>query len=107
MSDESPAYTAIGREFAGGHETTEHSWREYVRPGGIHSNTIEGAFALLKRGVYGTFHSVSRKHLRRYVAEFELRYNARKMDDGERVALAVKAADGKRLTYAEHVVGKG
>lgn len=105
MTDESSAYTKIGREFSGGHGTTEHSWREYVSPENpeVHSNTIEGAFSLLKRGIYGTFHSVSRKHLHRYCAEFEFRYNARHLDDGQRVALAVKATEGKRLTYAEQV----
>ncbi|MBK8200449.1 MAG: IS1595 family transposase [Acidobacteria bacterium] len=107
MTDESAAYKAIGHEFAGGHGTTEHSWKEYVskEDPSVHSNTIEGAFSLLKRGIYGTFHSVSRKHLHRYCAEFEFRYNARKLDDGQRVALAVKTTEGKRLTYREQVGG--
>jgi transposase-like protein len=103
-TDESSAYTAIGKTFAGGHETVAHGKKEYAR-GDAHSNTIEGAFSLLKRGVYGTFHSVSRKHLHRYLAEFEFRYNARKLSDAERVALAVKATQGKRLTYAEQIAG--
>jgi len=105
MTDESRAYEGVGAEFAGGHDTTRHSAREYVRPGGIHSNTIEGAFSLLKRGVYGTFHSISRKHLHRYCAEFEFRYSARNLNDGERVAKAVKAIEGKRLTYKQQVGG--
>ena len=105
MTDESSAYTAVGRQFKGGHETTNHSHYEYVRKGdpSIHSNTIESAFSLLKRGVYGTFHSVSRKHLPKYLGEFEFRYNARKVDDAERVARAIRRADGKRLTYADHI----
>jgi transposase-like protein len=103
-TDESSAYTEIGREFRS-HQTTQHSAKEYVR-GKIHSNTIEGAFSLLKRGVYGTFHSVSRKHLHRYCAEFEFRYNAKDVDDGERVTRAVKALEGKRLTYAQQVGGQ-
>lgn len=103
-ADESSAYTTVGRQFKGGHETVAHSRKEYAR-GDVHSNTIEGAFSLLKRGVYGTFHSVSRKHLHRYLAEFEFRHNARNLDDGERVSLAVKAADGKRLTYRQQVAG--
>ena len=53
--------------------------------------------SLLKRGLYGTFHKVSRKHLHRYVSEFEFRYNTRYMDDGERVNRAIRAAEGKRL----------
>jgi hypothetical protein len=50
----------------------------------------ESAFSLLKRGIYGTFHNVSRRHLHRYVAEFDFRWNARKVDDGQRVARAIQ-----------------
>lgn len=104
ITDELHAYKSIGRGFAGGHETVNHGRREYAR-GEIHSNTIEGLFSLLKRGMYGTFHSVSKKHLHRYLDEFAFRYNARKMNDGERAEAAVRAAVGKRLTYAEQVQG--
>lgn len=104
ITDESSAYTKVGREFAGGHETVHHAKHEYAR-GDVNSNTIEGCFSLIKRGVYGTFHSVSKKHLHRYVAEFEFRYNARKLNDGERVARFIKTADGKRLTYKQQVAG--
>jgi transposase-like protein len=103
-TDESTAYARIGECFEGGHESVAHGKREYAR-GDVHSNTIEGAFSLLKRGIYGTFHSVSRKHLPKYLAEFEFRYNARKANDGDRLALAIKASDGKRLTYAQQVTG--
>lgn len=102
MTDESPAYTKLGREFGGGHGTTAHAKGEYAR-GEIHSNTIESAFSLIKRGVYGTFHSVSKKHLHRYMSEFEFRYNTRSLTDGERIAAAIKATEGKRLTYAEQI----
>jgi len=61
------------------------------------------ALSLLKRGLYGTFHSVSRKHLHRYLGEFDFRYNARKIEDGERAAMAIRSANGKRLTYAEQI----
>ena len=74
--------------------------REYVR-GDVTTNTVEGFFSLLKRGVYGTFHSVSKKHLHRYVAEFEFRYNGRYLDDGARTVLAIKKAEGKRLMYRQ------
>ncbi len=80
-----------------------HGRREYVR-GDVTTNTIEGFFSLLKRGIYGTFHSVSKEHLHRYLAEFEYRYNTRKMDDGERTALAIQRGDGKRLRYREPVL---
>lgn len=104
VTDESPAYLRAGKNFEGGHETVNHGKLEYVR-GDVYSNTIEGAFSLLKRGLIGTFHHVSKKHLHRYAAEFEFRYNARKCDDGERVVRLVKATDGKRLTYKEQVAG--
>lgn len=81
----------LGQVFRGGHETVKHSAREYVRHGSdVHSNTIEGVFSLIKRGVMGTFYSVSRKHLPNYLNEFEFRWNTRKMDDGERVSRAIR-----------------
>jgi hypothetical protein len=60
-------------------------------------------FSLLRRGVMGTFHSVSRKHLQNYLNEFQFRWNTRKMNDGERVSAAIKNVDGKRLEYRESV----
>jgi hypothetical protein len=100
MTDRSAVYTQVGRRFAR-HGTTNHHLGEYARSDGTHSNTIESAFSLLKRGIMGTFHSVSRKHLHRYVAEFDFRWNARKIDDGARTALAIQSAEGKRLRYKE------
>ena len=100
ITDERPGYRGIGREFEGGHETVNHSAKEYVR-GDVTTNTVEVCFSLLKRGVIGTFHHVSKKHLHRYVAEFEFRYNTRKADDGSRTAAAIKAAEGKRLFFYE------
>lgn len=82
----------------------KHGLQEYVRVGtDVHTNTIEGVFSLLKRGVYGTFHSVSRKHLPNYLNEFEFRWNTRKLDDGQRVSRVVKMLDGKRLQCRESV----
>lgn len=75
-----------------------HSEREYAR-GDVSTNTVEAFFAVLKRGVYGTFHNVSRKHLHRYVSEFEFRWNNRGVDDGERTRRAILGAEGKRLMY--------
>ena len=102
MTDESYLYRKVGRQFAGGHESVKHSIGEYVR-GDAHTNSIEGFFSLLKRGVYGTFHSVSKKHLHRYLAEFQYRYNTRRLDDGERTAIAIKKAEWKRLEYRDQV----
>jgi hypothetical protein len=82
---------------------TDHSKREYAKCDGTHSNTAESAFTLLKRGIYGTFRNVDRKHLHRYVAEFDFRWNARKIDDGKRTALAIRKAERKRLRYREPV----
>jgi ISXO2-like transposase domain len=104
ITDEFSIYKTPGKAFAGGHETVKHGLNEYVRFGtDVHSNTIEGVFSLLKRGVMGTFHSVSRKHLPNYLNEFQFRWNTRKLDDGERVSRVVKALDGKRLQYRESV----
>ncbi|MHC4171614.1 MAG: IS1595 family transposase [Planctomycetota bacterium] len=100
MTDKFKSYRKIGRKFTGGHFAIEHGLGVYAR-GDIYTNTAESFFALIKRGVYGTFHAVSKKHLHRYVSEFEFRWNHRKIDDGERVAAAIKGADGKRLMYRE------
>jgi transposase-like protein len=102
MTDERRGYVTVGREFEGGHHTVNHSQGEYSR-GDVTTNTIEGFFSILKRGITGTYHSLSRKHLHRYLSEFEFRYNTRKMDDGARMALALDAMNGKRLTYAQQV----
>jgi transposase-like protein len=95
MTDELNPYKKIGEAFAR-HDTVTHSRHEYVR-GAVTTNTVEGFFSLLKRGIIGTFHHVSRRHLHRYMAEFEFRYNTRKMDDGERTIRAIRGAEGKRL----------
>lgn len=99
-TDENSAYTGIGNEYDGGHHTTCHSKREYAR-GEVHSNTIEGFFSIVKRGINSIYHAVSKEHLHRYLSEYEFRYNNRELDDGERTVAAIKAADGKRLTYVE------
>jgi transposase-like protein len=101
MTDESASYQRAGRKMAS-HETVAHGRGEYAR-GDVCTNTVEGFFAILKRGVYGTFHSVSKKHLHRYVSEFEFRYNTRWFEDGHRLTLAIQAGDGKRLTYKQQV----
>lgn len=102
MTDELPSYQAVGKEFSG-HDTVKHTDGEYVRLGGfVHVNTAEAFFAILKRGVFGTFHSVSEAHLQRYVDEFSFRYNNRValgIDDTERANRAIQGIEGKRLTY--------
>jgi transposase-like protein len=101
MTDEAAVYPSIGREFAG-HGSVNHSAEEYVKTGGFHhTNTVESHFALLKRGVFGTFHNISEAHLSRYLAEFDFRANTRDMTDGERAAALLAAAKGKRLLYRQ------
>lgn len=102
ITDEWRGYWGPGTAFAGGHFTVKHSDNEYVR-GDVYTNTIESVFSLIKRGVMGTFHSVTRKHLPNYLNEFEFRWNTRKLNDGERVSRAVRALEGKRLQYRESV----
>lgn len=97
MTDDSLLYYWLGREFAK-HDTVNHSKDEYVR-GKAHCNTAESYFALLKRGIMGSFHSVSEQHLQRYADEFAFRWNHRQVDDATRANAILKAADGKRLTY--------
>jgi transposase-like protein len=100
MTDESRLYIKVGKGFAA-HETVTHSHGEYVR-GDIHTNSVEGYFSIFKRGMKGIYQHCSEKHLHRYLAEYDFRYNHRTalgFNDGERAALAVKGADGKRLTY--------
>jgi hypothetical protein len=104
ITDQYSGYARVGQKFAGGHESVKHVIGEYVRKGtDIHSNTIEGVFSLIKRGVMGTFHSVSPKHLPNYLNEFEFRWNTRKLDDGQRVSKAIRQVQGKRLEYRESV----
>ena len=71
---------ALGEEFKTRHRTVNHS-REWITPTGVHTNTIESAFSLLKRGLIGSFHRVTIKHLHRYLSEFEFRFNVRKDED--------------------------
>jgi transposase-like protein len=104
ITDEFPVYRKPASQFEGGHEVVKHKAGEYARVGSdVHSNTVESVFSLIRRGVMGTFHSISRKHLPNYLNEFQFRWDTRKMDDGQRVAAAIKQIDGKRLEYRESV----
>ena len=100
MTDESKVYPTVGDEFAG-HGTVNHSAEEYVRGKFWHTNTVESHFALLKRGVYGTFHNISEAHLHRYLAEFDFRANTRDMSDWERSRILLAGTKGKRLVYQQ------
>ena len=101
-TDESRLYTRVGENFAA-HETVNHAAREYAR-GDVTTNTVEGYFSIFKRGMKGVYQHCREKHLHRYLAEYDFRYNHRValgFNDGERAALAVKNAAGKRLTYRQ------
>ncbi len=97
MTDENRVYHRMGKEFAG-HGSTAH-YRGFYANGIVHSNNVENFFSIFKRGIIGVYHHVSEAHLARYTAEFDFRYNTRKIDDTERTAEALRGAIGKRLTY--------
>lgn len=100
MTDEAGQYVKLNKDFK--HDHVNHKMGEYSR-GKIHTNTVEGYFSILKRGVIGTYHHLSSHHLHRYVNEFDFRYNSRKITDSERTTSALKGADGKRLTYRSSI----
>ncbi len=99
ITDELNAYRKLEENFAS-HRTVRHARFEYVR-GDVYTNTVEGCFGLLKRGVNGTFHHISREHLHRYLSEFDFRYNRRKINDQQRTVRAIAGFEGKRLTYRD------
>ncbi len=106
MTDSYQVYNEPGKEFAE-HHTVDHGAKEYAKTvegkdgteRRAHVNTAEGYFSQLKRSVDGTYHYVSERHLPRYLAEFDYRYNTRKVKDGERTVKAIRRMTGKRLKY--------
>jgi transposase-like protein len=102
MTDEGRAAMKVGGEFAL-HSSVNHGAGEYVR-GNVHTNTVESYFSILKRAIYGTYHHVSQRHLKRYLAEFDFKYNERialGVDDEARTMKALSGIVGKRLTYRD------
>jgi transposase-like protein len=110
MTDDLNSYLPPGRMFAA-HETVNHTAKQYVRVRHdglvVHTNTAESFFALMKRGHYGVYHSMSKKHLHRYCSEFAFRWCHRKVTDDERTIAAIAGAEGKRLFYREPVASAG
>ena len=99
-TDEASYYAKLAVDFAG-HDFVRHGIGEYGR-GVIHTNTIEGFFSVFKRGMRGVYQHCGKKHLHRYMAEFDFRYNNRKangIEDIERADIALRGIVGKRLTY--------
>jgi transposase-like protein len=83
------------------HESVDHSKYEWAR-GDVHTNNLENFFSIFKRGLVGTYQHMNKKHLHRYLAEFDFRRNNRAklgIDDGQRAEIALKGIEGKRLTY--------
>lgn len=100
MTDEGGHYSRLGSDFAS-HETVSHKADEYVR-GDVHTNTIEGYFSIFKRGMKGVYQHCGEKHLHRYLAEFDFRYNNRSalgIEDQQRSTRVLGGVKGKRLTY--------
>lgn len=103
-TDQSNLYPVTGKEFAA-HKTVQHGWNgrgEYVGPDGQTTNNVENFFGVFKKGMVGVYHFCGEQHLQRYLNEFSFRYCNRSglgISDGERAAIAIKGAEGKRLTY--------
>lgn len=110
-TDQSQVYHTIlypiTKHLGGRHDVVNHSKQKYTQrnadgtTSGV--NCAESFFSLIKRGLLGTFHAVSKEHLHRYCDEFAFRWDTRKLNDGERVIEAVKRTEGKRLTYDQCV----
>jgi len=104
MTDEAGQYAHLGRDFVK-HEFVTHGSGEYVR-GDAHTNTLEGYYSIFKRGMKGVYQHCAEKHLHRYVAEFDFRYNHRialGVNDAARNDAALRGIVGKRLTYRQSV----
>lgn len=102
-TDEAGQYRSLGRVFAD-HDFVRHSADQWAKPGGVHTNTIEGYFSIFKRGIKGVYQHCAKKHLHRYAAEVEFRYNNRignGTDDVMRAAIALRGVQGKRLLYRD------
>lgn len=99
MTDEARQYIPLGKGFAE-HHSVQHSIGEYVR-GDAHTNTIEGYFSIFKRGMKGIYQHCNSRHLKRYLAEFDFRYNEREISDSERCTAMLQGIVGKRITYRD------
>lgn len=100
-TDDAAYYRNGGKQFIR-HDAVNHSAGEYVR-GDATTNTVEGYFSLFKRGMIGTYHKVGMRHLIRYCAEFDFRWNTRKYSDAERMTEIVRRSQGHRLFYNKRV----
>jgi transposase-like protein len=92
MTDEFKTYNTLNHLYQ--HETVNHSRKEYVR-GVAHTNTIENFWSVMQRGIYGIYHTVSKKHMNQYCNEFAYRHNTREVTDSERFEDAVMKMEGR------------
>jgi len=102
MTDEYSAYRWLKKGWTGTHETVCHRTFQYARAD-VHVNTAESSHALIRRGLIGIYHNVSREYLHRYLWQFDFLWNNHQMNDGERTIAVIKAAEGKRLMYKDPV----
>lgn len=106
VTDSYGLYKHLGQSPYYKHEVVNHKKQEYVNKDGYSTNRVEGCFSILKRGIYGIYHSVSQQHLQRYCNEFASRYNSRKIADDDRFEKALENCSGRLkyndLTKAEH-----
>lgn len=100
-TDEAPIYKDAHKQVAD-HQRVRHASGEYVR-GDVHTNSVEGFFGIFKRGMRGTYQHCKEKHLHRYLAEFDLRYSQRNINDTERTEMMLSGAVGKRLTFEQPI----
>ncbi len=98
VTDSYGLYNHLGKSIHYKHEVVNHKKEEYVNANGYSTNRIEGCFSILKRGIYGIYHSVSSKHLQRYCNEFAGRYNTRDINDDTRFERTLENCAG-RLKY--------
>ena len=106
VTDGSKTYATV-MPFAHQHESVDHSKFEWAR-GDVHTNTLEGFFSIFKRGLVGTYQHMDKKHLDRYLAEFDFRQNTRAklgVNDLQRTGFAIQGAKGKRLMYRDSLNG--
>ena len=99
MTDQLKVYRSLGKEFIK-HQSVNHGIGEYVR-GDAHTNTIENYFSIFKRGMKGVYQHCGPQHLKRYLAEFDFRYNERETSDTERAVTLLEGVVGKRITYRQ------
>jgi hypothetical protein len=92
MTDEYSAYRWLKKGWTGEHETVCHHTKEYAR-GDVHVNTAESSHALIRRGLIGIYHNVSREYLHRYLWQFDFLWNNRQLNDGERTIAAIQSAE--------------